>query len=285
MAKLIDVPATAYVELPKQARLPVNVKEVRATGMWLETIEPLPLEFRANLRVVFPGSDGALGFNFEVVCRGANGLGIELSKNADQLTKNVLAAWSKGQAAEIPTALPDRVERRIVERNPHASDDITEDLPRMRERTAGAGVRPTIAPAPVARSPRPGIPLRHQLDGASVLVIEDDPGCAKFLQSGIGRLGGSVVIAKTGVAGLELAREHRLNAVLLDWMLPVMSGERVLASLREIAPELPVAVVSGVVQSGAMRARVRQLGADEVFAKPFELRHISDWIVRSMQPR
>ncbi len=283
MGKYIDVPASAYVELPKQARLPVSIKEIRATGMWLETSEPLPLEFRANLRIVFPSNDGAVGFNFEVICRGVNGLGIELSKNADSLTRAVMVAWSKGQAAEIPTAVPERIERRIIERVPQTSDDITEDLPRLRERTLG--LRPAITPSPIARSPRPGIPLRHQLEGASVLVIEDDPGCARFLQSGIGRLGGSVVIAKTGVLGIELAREHKIDAVLLDWMLPVMSGERVLATLRETSPNIPVAVVSGVVQSGAMRARVRQLGADEVFAKPFELRQISEWIVRSMQPR
>lgn len=270
--KRFAVPTFAYVELPQQARLPVTVKEIRPTGLWLETQEALPVQFRANLRLVFPSTQGSLGFNVEVVCRGERGLGIELPKNTDAVTKAVLEAWSKGQAAEVPNTPPPAKCAHVEE---------TEDLPRVAARDPFAAQVAAQVAASNDRS-RPGIPLKHQLSGTSVLVIDDDVACAKYLQSGLGRLGGVVTVATDGIRGLDLVREKRVDAVLLDWMLPVMSGERVLNELRVAAPAIPVAVVSGVVQSGAMRARVRMLGASEVFAKPFELRQISDWLVRSV---
>lgn len=277
--KRFPVPTFAYVELPQQTRLPVTVKEIRPTGLWLETQEALPVQFRANLRLVFPSTQGSLGFNVEVVCRGERGLGIEIPKNTDAMTKAVLEAWSKGQAAEVPNT-PAIAGAQAKEKWAHVEE--TEDLPRVAARDPlAAQVAAQVVSAANDRS-RPGIPLKHQLSGTSVLVIDDDVACAKYLQSGLARLGGRVTVATDGVRGLDLVRDQKVDAILLDWVLPVMSGERVLNELRIAAPSIPVAIVSGVVQSGAMRARVRMLGASEVFAKPFELRQISDWLVRSV---
>ena len=104
--------------------------------------------------------------------------------------------------------------------------------------------------------------------GQSVLVVDDDPTAQDIVQRVLARDGVAVTVARTGLEGLELARAHRPLAVLLDVLLPGLSGWEVL-SIFKGDPELcsvPVAIYSVVDD----RPRARQLNADDYFAKPVE---------------
>ncbi|MCH0540409.1 response regulator transcription factor [Streptomyces sp. MUM 203J] len=101
-----------------------------------------------------------------------------------------------------------------------------------------------------------------------VLVIEDEERLACSLQRGLSAVGYTVDLARDGVTGLHLAREHPYNAVLLDLMLPGLSGYRVCARLRAEGNDVPVLMLTA--KNGEQdEAEGLDTGADDYLAKPF----------------
>ncbi|HEX2706003.1 MAG TPA: response regulator transcription factor [Candidatus Lustribacter sp.] len=101
-----------------------------------------------------------------------------------------------------------------------------------------------------------------------LLVVEDEPGMARALRRGLQAEGFVVELAWDGVAGLELARHGEFDAVLLDVMLPRMSGYTVVRTLREEGNWVPVLMVSA--KDGEYdQADGLDYGADDYLTKPF----------------
>ena len=80
-----------------------------------------------------------------------------------------------------------------------------------------------------------------------VLVIDDDDDVRRVVEKMLNVLGFETVAASGGDTGLAafLAAQMPFDVVVLDWLMPGMSGERVLVELRKLAPELPVILISG----------------------------------------
>ena len=68
---------------------------------------------------------------------------------------------------------------------------------------------------------------------ATILIVEDDPDIVELLEYSLGREGYSILIARNGEKGLSEARRRKPSLVLLDLMLPGMSGYAVCETLRE----------------------------------------------------
>lgn len=101
-----------------------------------------------------------------------------------------------------------------------------------------------------------------------VLVVDDEPGVRKALQRGLGAEGMDVVTAADGPSALRLARTGAFDVVLLDIMLPGLSGYRVLQQLRAEGVHTPVLLVSA--KDGEIdQADGLDLGADGYLVKPF----------------
>jgi len=102
----------------------------------------------------------------------------------------------------------------------------------------------------------------------NILVIEDEARIASFLRRGLVAEGFDVTVADDGREGLDAALTTGPALVLLDLVLPDLSGEEVLARLREHRPELPVIVLTA---KDAISDRVSSLeaGAEDYMAKPF----------------
>ncbi|MBA3329221.1 MAG: response regulator transcription factor [Solirubrobacterales bacterium] len=102
----------------------------------------------------------------------------------------------------------------------------------------------------------------------NVLVVEDEPRIASFVKRGLEAEGFGVTLADDGRTGLELARDGAYDIVILDLILPRLSGEQVLERLREEQPDLPVIVLSA---KDAISDRVTTIeaGADDYLTKPF----------------
>jgi two-component system alkaline phosphatase synthesis response regulator PhoP len=101
-----------------------------------------------------------------------------------------------------------------------------------------------------------------------LLVVEDDPTLRQALTFNLTREGYEVTSAADGEAALEAARSERLDLVLLDVMLPGMSGVGVLRVLRREGVTTPVIILSA---KGDEIDRVvgLKVGADDYVAKPF----------------
>ncbi|MGW7534124.1 response regulator transcription factor [Amycolatopsis sp. NPDC054798] len=101
-----------------------------------------------------------------------------------------------------------------------------------------------------------------------VLVVDDEPGVRKALQRGLRAEDMDVVTAADGPTGLQLARTGSFDVVLLDIMLPGLSGYRVLERLRAENVTTPVLLVSA--KDGEIdQADGLDLGADGYLVKPF----------------
>jgi signal transduction histidine kinase/CheY-like chemotaxis protein len=138
---------------------------------------------------------------------------------------------------------------------------------------------PTDAGSPEAGSPEAGSPEAGPtagpspaLDGAGILLIEDDPSAAHLLRTYLESAGHRVRVARTGESGLLRARRERPDAVILDVLLPGIDGWGVLREFKQ-DPRLrgiPVFVASVVDE----RDVGLSLGAADFFLKPIDRRQL-----------
>ncbi len=100
-----------------------------------------------------------------------------------------------------------------------------------------------------------------------ILVVEDEPQMQKFLRLSLAAEGYRVVEALNGQQGIDLARTHNPDLVLLDLGLPDMDGTDVTKALREWSAK-PIIVISA---RGQEEDKIRALdaGADDYLTKPF----------------
>jgi two-component system copper resistance phosphate regulon response regulator CusR len=101
-----------------------------------------------------------------------------------------------------------------------------------------------------------------------VLVIEDEAKVANFIQKGLQQEQYAVDVAHDGEEGAYQAENFDYDIVILDLMLPKISGLSLLRSLRAKKPSLPVLILTA---KGSVEDRVKGLdsGADDYLAKPF----------------
>jgi len=104
---------------------------------------------------------------------------------------------------------------------------------------------------------------------STVLVVDDDPVSVHLIQLILERSGYEVVVAYNGTSGLELAAETRPNAVIIDDMLPGMSGGEMCRRMKNDPEmhEIPVVLISA-----GMRVQdasyVHKAGANYALIKP-----------------
>lgn len=102
---------------------------------------------------------------------------------------------------------------------------------------------------------------------STILICEDESALRELIRVSLGA-GFGFIEASDGMEALELAKQHRPDVVVLDLMLPGLSGLDVLAQLRaeENGDTLPVVVISAW---GDARDEAFAAGADRFVLKPF----------------
>ena len=105
-----------------------------------------------------------------------------------------------------------------------------------------------------------------------VLVAEDNPSHLELLSYNLEHSGFKVLKATNGREALALAKNHNPDIVLLDWMLPEMSGIEVCTYLRASRKlqDIPVIIVSAR-EDEADRIHGLEAGADDYIVKPFSV--------------
>ncbi len=101
-----------------------------------------------------------------------------------------------------------------------------------------------------------------------ILVIDDEPGVAAFVEKGLREASFAVDVARDGITGDHLARTEEYDLIVLDLMLPGKDGFSILRGLRERGVQTPIICLTA---RDAVDDRVKglNLGADDYLSKPF----------------
>ncbi len=118
-----------------------------------------------------------------------------------------------------------------------------------------------------------------QRRGATILVVDDDPGIQAMLIAILEDEGYRVLIARDGAEALALLETSRPDLIVLDLMMPRMSGQAFAAERlrRRLHPEVPLMVLTAAARGAEQSAEV---GAQAVLEKPFDLPDFLDIINR-----
>jgi len=106
-----------------------------------------------------------------------------------------------------------------------------------------------------------------------ILLVEDDPKLAKFIESELSLEGYHVTVAPNGLDGLTIARDAQADLLILDWMLPGISGLDICLRLRSTGVQIPIIMLTA---KDEVPDRVTGLnaGADDYVTKPFSMEEL-----------
>jgi DNA-binding response OmpR family regulator len=113
---------------------------------------------------------------------------------------------------------------------------------------------------------------RAAANSGRVLVVEDDEGIREMLKYNLTAAGFSVHEASDGASGLRTARTSRPDLILLDLMLPGMSGFDFCRALRK-SSRVPIIIITAK-DSEVDKIVGLELGADDYITKPFSIREV-----------
>jgi DNA-binding response OmpR family regulator len=106
-----------------------------------------------------------------------------------------------------------------------------------------------------------------------ILIVEDEPNMVAGLRDNFEFEGYKVITAPDGVAGLERALKEAPDLVILDVMMPRMSGLDVCKQLKAKRPSVPIIMLTARGQE-ADKVVGLELGADDYVTKPFSIREL-----------
>jgi DNA-binding response OmpR family regulator len=117
-----------------------------------------------------------------------------------------------------------------------------------------------------------------------ILIVEDEPGIVNFLKQGLEEESFAVDIAEDGKNGLELALSGVYDLLLLDWMVPGLSGIEICRQFRREFKDTPVIFLTAkdTVDETVFGL---QAGANDYIKKPFHFEELLERIRVQLRPR
>jgi heavy metal response regulator len=106
-----------------------------------------------------------------------------------------------------------------------------------------------------------------------LLIIEDNPKIAGFIQQGLTEQGHAVDVAERGHDGEEMAASESYDAIILDIMLPDQDGVQVCKNLRRRKVKTPILMLTSL-STTADKVTGLDAGADDYLTKPFEFEEL-----------
>jgi CheY-like chemotaxis protein len=112
----------------------------------------------------------------------------------------------------------------------------------------------------------------------AILAVDDDPKHLELLGIKLTEAGYKLVVVQSGKAALETIKIEKPGLVLLDILMPEMDGFETLKRIKEIDPDIPVAMVTSVWDDGEGK-RCFEAGAFEYITKPIDFNHLKEVIL------
>lgn len=101
-----------------------------------------------------------------------------------------------------------------------------------------------------------------------ILIVEDEHGIANFLKQGLEEEGYEILVANDGKRGYEISQSQKIDLILLDWILPKMTGIEVCKSIRKTDIKVPIIFLTA---KDTVQETIEGLkaGANDYIKKPF----------------
>lgn len=110
---------------------------------------------------------------------------------------------------------------------------------------------------------------------ATVLVVEDEKSISTLIQYNLEKEGFKVLISETGEEGFELIKKNLPDLVLLDWMLPDLSGIDICKQIKKDTKLKSIPVIMLTAKSEEIdKIRGFETGADDYVTKPFSTKEL-----------
>jgi len=111
------------------------------------------------------------------------------------------------------------------------------------------------------------------LNKPCLLVVEDEELIRTMIKLNLEKAGYHVTTAETGEKLLEVIHQRHYDLILLDIMMPGISGEEALAEIRKQGIQTPVIMVTAKTDTKT-KVNTFDLGADDYIAKPFDMKEL-----------
>lgn len=117
-----------------------------------------------------------------------------------------------------------------------------------------------------------------------ILIVEDEEGISAFLKQGLNEESYDVDVTNEGESGLKLALSGDYDLLLLDWMLPELSGIEICRQFREEYKETPVIFLTAKDTIDETILGL-QAGANDYIKKPFHFEELLERIKVQLRPK
>jgi len=111
------------------------------------------------------------------------------------------------------------------------------------------------------------------MESKAILIVEDELKLVEILQVNFEHQGFKVVTTQDGISAIELARDLPISLVLLDLMIPKLSGEQVCQTIRQFS-RVPIIMLTARSTEENIIDGLK-LGADDYITKPFSLKELN----------
>ncbi len=194
---------------------------------------------------------------------GGTGLGLSISRNLAHLLGGEITVQTElDKGSTFTLTLPLAYRAKIL-----PPSEVTESVP---------------AQLPASPRIQPDYPMLAEKKNKCILVIDDDPDAVYLLRENLSHWQFDIIGTRNGREGVELAREHQPQAILLDIVMPGADGWQILHDLKEdpLTSHIPVILLT-IVDKKALGFR---LGASAYLLKPLDPGVVMDTLKRVIVP-
>jgi len=117
---------------------------------------------------------------------------------------------------------------------------------------------------------------------ATILIIDDNSATRNMLRTALSHAGYTVLVAATGVDGLEQCQEHQIDLILTDILMPGTDGLTVIAILKRGRPHAKIIAMTGASGENDFLDAAKVLGAHAIIQKPVDLPRLREMVKKEL---